>query len=71
MNTGIAHVWVRESNGPRQWPGFLLEWRHVDGAWSAMVLYRREGPVQFITEWIDRDRLTASPWRPHGGTQYG
>ncbi|MBM9461662.1 hypothetical protein JK386_17315 [Nocardioides sp. zg-536] len=67
---GVAHVWVRQRHGPERWPGLVITWdKAADGTWSALVTYRRGH--EFVTEWVERERLTPVPWRPHTGTAYG
>ena len=67
---GVAHVWVRQRHGLERWPGLVIaSEKAATRSWSAMVTY--SGGHEFVSKWVERERLTPVPWRPNTGTDYG
>lgn len=65
----VAHVWVKATTTPDQWPGLVLDWRRSGEGWEALVVYKRTEDA--VTEWVDQQRLTPIPSQPSAGTAYG
>lgn len=66
LQARVRHVWVHMPFRHQEFPGFVLDWRRIDGNLRALVTYVDDDGRAHM-EWLAEHQLRPVPSEPQTG----